>query len=169
MSTPLPTYEQILELPAQVTREVPPEYIDQNGHMNIGRYLDLGGEAMWLRCEQDLGMGTDYILERGMSTFTAEHHLRYLSELREGDQVSVHTLLIAASAKITHCMSLIVDRTHERLACIMEIILVHMDMTTRRPTPFPGDVAELVAAGIKADDLGWPVPLSGSMGIRKRA
>jgi acyl-CoA thioester hydrolase len=39
--TPLPSYDQVLELPAVITRPVPPEYLDENDHMNIGRYLEV--------------------------------------------------------------------------------------------------------------------------------
>lgn len=167
MSTSLPTLDQVLQLPAQVDRAVPPEFIDENGHMNIGRYLELGGSALWLRCQTDLGMPEDYITSRGLSTFTAEHHLRYHQELLEGERVSAHTRLVARSGRVLHAVVLILNRSRGGLACTMEATLVHMDMTARRPAPFPDDVAGLVDAGLKADDLAWPAPLSGSMGVRR--
>ena len=40
--TTLPTYEQILKLPAQFDQTVPEEFIDENGHMNIGDYFRRG-------------------------------------------------------------------------------------------------------------------------------
>lgn len=169
MSIIAPTYDQVLELPAQVDRTVPPEFIDENGHMNIGRYLELGGRALWQRCLTELGMPEDYITVRGFSTFTAEHHLTYLSEILEGEHTSVHTRLVDRSDKVLHAVSLIANRTQERLACVMESTIVHMDMTRRRPTAFPEDVVGLLDAGLKRDDLPWPAPVTGSMGIRRSA
>lgn len=167
MSIIAPTYDQVVELPSQVDLTVPPEFIDENSHVNIGRYLELGGTALWQRCLHDLGMPEDYITARGLSTFTAEHHLTYLSEILEREQVSVHVRLVDRSDKVLHALSLIVNRTQRRLACVMETTVVHVDMTTRRPAPFPDDVAELIDAGLKRDDLAWPAPVTGSMGIRR--
>ncbi|MGA8988610.1 thioesterase family protein [Aeromicrobium sp.] len=168
MST-LPTYDQIRQIPAHLERSVPAEFIDENGHMNIGRYLQLGGTALWDRCQRELGMPEDYIAARGLSTFTVEHHLTYLSEMIEGEKISVHVRLIARSDKALHSVSLIVNESQRRLACVMEATLVHMDMTTRRPTPFPDDVRDLLDSALKQDDVAWPAPLSGSMGVRRSA
>nr|MCW2728017.1 3-hydroxybutyryl-CoA dehydratase [Aeromicrobium sp.] len=166
MSIPLPTFEQVLELPAQIDRVVPPEYIDLNGHMNIGHYLLLGAEGLWLRCT-DLEMGDTYIPERGLSNFTAEHHIRYFAEVLEGERVSTHVRLLDRSDKVLHAIALIVNRSRQQLACTVEVTLVHMDMASRRSTSFPDDIAPLVDAAIKADDLGWPAPVCGSMGARR--
>lgn len=169
MSTSLPTYDQVVELPAQISRSVPAEFIDENGHMNIGRYLLLGGEALWKRSLADLGMDEDYIPSRGMSTFTAEHHLQYFSEMLEGTDVSVRVRLLERSDKVFHAVSLVVDESQRRLSCVVEATIVHIDMTTRRPTPFPDDVAALLDVALKADALDWPAPVCGAMGVRRRA
>jgi acyl-CoA thioester hydrolase len=165
----LPTYAQVVELPAQITRSVPPEFIDENGHMNIGRYLELGGHALWQRFQHDLGMDESYIPERGMSTFTAEHHLQYFSELLEGEDVSVRVRLLERSDKILHTVALVVNESQQRIACAVETIVVHIDMSRRRPTPFPDDVAALLDAALRTDDLAWPAPVCGAMGVRRRA
>jgi acyl-CoA thioester hydrolase len=162
-----PTYDQVLDLPATLVRTVPADFIDENGHMNIGRYLELGGTALWRRCQDELGMPADYITTRGLSTFTAEHHLTYVSEMLEGEEASVHVRLVERSAMVLHAVSIIVNTTQQRLACVMESTTVHMDMTLRRPAPFPDDVAALLDAGLKADDMAWPAPVSGSMGVRR--
>lgn len=167
VSIPLPSYEQVLELPAQRVQVIPPEFIDLNGHMNIGRYLHLGAEGLWQRCSTDLAMGESYIPERGMTNFTAEHHLRYLAEVLEGEEVSTHVRLISRSSKVLHGMALIVNRTRQQLACTVEVTLVHIDMASRRTTPFPDDIAPLVDAAIKADDLDWPAPVCGAMGAHR--
>lgn len=161
-----PTYEQVLELAPQQVLVIPPEHIDDNGHMNIGRYFEMGGRALWTRCIDDLGMDDTYLSERAMSTFTAEHHLRYFAEILQGQEASVHTRLVARSDKVLHGVSLIVNRSTRQLACTMEFTVIHIDMATRRPTPYPDDVATLLDAALKADDLAWPAPLCGAMGVR---
>lgn len=166
--TSLPTLDQLLAIEPTLERTVPPDFIDLNGHMNIGRYLEIGSTGIWRLAQTRLGMTDDYIPARGMSTFTVEQHLTYLSELREGELVSVHPRLLDAGDKALHLVALIVDRTHGRLACVLESSLVHVDMATRRATPFPPDVAALVATEVAADrELGWDPPLSGTMGVRR--
>jgi acyl-CoA thioester hydrolase len=164
----VPTYDQVDQLPRRLERTVPAEFIDENGHMNIGRYLELGGSALWLRCQRELGMPQAYIEQRGLSTFTAEHHLTYHAELLEGDDVSVRVRLVDRSAKVLHAVCLIVDETRRRLACTMETTAVHVDLVQRRPVDFPADVIALIDAGLTADERPWPAPLCGAMGVRRR-
>jgi len=162
----LPTYEQLAALPATLRQVVPPEFIDQNGHMNIQHYLVLGAYGV-AGLYDELGMANDYIGRRGLSTFTAEHHLRYVAEIHEGADVTVRVLVVDRGAKAFHVLSLIVDETRARLACVMETALVHMDMSTRRPTPFPDDVAALIDEVAERDRPDWELPLGGAIGVRR--
>lgn len=164
---PSATYEQISLLPLTAEHVVGPEHLDVNGHMNIGHYFAFGGHAMWDRNRQDLGMPDSYIAERGLTTFTAEQHLCYLAEAVAGDEIGVHTVAVDAGPKAIHMAALITNRTHGRLACVMESIAVHVDFGTRRPVPFPDDVAALIAAAIEGDCVDIELPLSGAIAIRR--
>lgn len=147
---------------------VPVEFLDENDHMNIGRYLEASAAAVWLRYTE-IGMGQPYIDERQLSTFTAEHHLRYYSELRLGDEFSVHVRPLERSAKAIHNIVFLLDRTRERLSFTHEDLLVSVDMVTRRPVDFPEDIAASLDRVIaEVSGLSWAAPVSGAMGIRKR-
>jgi acyl-CoA thioester hydrolase len=103
-----------------------------------------------------------------MGVFTAEHHIRYYSEMHEGDPFSVHTLFLERSARAGHLMSFILDRGREVLSCTIEIVLVHVDLDTRRSVPFPDDVAAGFDRWIDRDaGVGLPIPLNGGMGLRR--
>ncbi|MBM7517975.1 thioesterase family protein [Nocardioides nitrophenolicus] len=165
--TALPSYEQVGELPPLLEGEVVADFIDVNGHMNIRHYLDAGAQGADQVCRR-IGIDDDYRATRRLGVFTAEHHIRYFSEMHLGEKFSVHTVVVDRSGRAGHLLSFILDRASERLACTVEIILVGVDMDTRRPAEFPADVAagldEWVAA---ARALPWPLPLSGAMGIRR--
>jgi acyl-CoA thioester hydrolase len=168
VSIPLPSYDQVLELPAVIMRPVPPEYLDENDHMNIGRYLEVASHALW-DSTASIGMGQTYIDERNLSSFTAEHHLRYFSELRLGDEFSAHVRLLERSDKVLHSITFLVDRARQTLSSTCEATLLHIDMATRRPTPFPDDIAvglDRLIAGHGA--ARWPAPVTGTMGVRRR-
>lgn len=164
----LPTVDEVLQLPAAREGVVPPEYLDENDHMNIGRYLEEASLGLWQRTIE-LGMGPEYLEERRLTTFTAEHHLSYLSELRLGDALSVHVRLLERSDKVLHTITFVVDRTHGRLAATCEATLVHVGFDTRRPEPFPDDVRAALDAEVAASDaLDWAAPVCGVMGVRRR-
>ena len=161
VSSPLPTYDQVLELPAVSKRAIPEEFLDENDHVNIGRHLEVASYALW-ECTNTIGMGPSYIEERNLSSFTAEHHLRYFSELRLGDELSAHVRLLERSDKALHSITFLVDRTHEVLSSTCEATLVHIDMATRRPVPYPDDIAvglDRVIAEHGA--VAWAAPVCG--------
>lgn len=169
MNSPaLPSYDEVLDLPALVDGEVTPDFIDANGHMNIRHYLDAGAMSADVLCRQ-IGIDDVYRAERRLGVFTAEHHIRYFSEMHRGGKFSAHTVVVDRSATAAHLLSFILDRTGERLACTVEIVLVGVGMDTRRPAPFPHDVAEALDRHIaESRSLAWALPLSGGMGIRHR-
>lgn len=166
MSTALPTYDQISQLPIARSGEVESSYIDENGHMNIAHYFELTTSSLWADT-RDAGVDPAYIHTREMSLFTVEQHIRYLGEMRLGDRLTVHNRFIARTGKALHAMSFLVDQDKSRLACTMEVTWVHVDMQTRRAVDFPEDVAgpldDLLAIGAAQD---WTAPLSGAMGVR---
>jgi acyl-CoA thioester hydrolase len=103
-----------------------------------------------------------------MGVFTAEHHLHYSSELHEGEKVSVHSRVLARSDKAAHLMAFLLDRTHGRLANTLELVLVHVDLDTRRATPMPEDVAAGFDRYVaETSALGWAAPVCGAMGARR--
>lgn len=163
----LPSYDEVLALPPVLESHVAPEFIDENGHMNVRHYLDYGARGADVIC-RGVGIDDEYRAIRRMGLFTAEHHIRYYSEMHEGDPLSVHTLFLERSARAGHLMSLLLDRRRQVLACTVEIAVVHVDLDTRRALPYPDDVAVGIDAWIRtARSVTWPVPLSGAIGLRR--
>ncbi|MEO6605537.1 MAG: thioesterase family protein [Aeromicrobium sp.] len=166
MSTP--TYEQIVQLPALFDKTVPDEFIDENGHMNIGDYFRLCSHAMW-KTTIATGVGDSYIEEHQQSLFTVEQHMRYYGELRLGQRFTVHTRLLERSDRVVHGMAFVVDQEKRALACTQEATLVHVSTATRSTVDLPADIAAALDAVIETgNDLGWDAPVCGSMGVRRR-
>ena len=163
----LPSYDDVLALPAVLEGKVEPAFIDVNGHMNIRHYLDYGATSADAIIRR-IGIDDSYRAERRLGVFTAEHHIRYFTEMHEGDTFSVHTLFLDRSARAGHLLAFILDRTDEVLSCTVEIVLVHVDMDTRRSVPFPDDISAGMDKWIDAARLvSWPAPVSGAMGARR--
>jgi acyl-CoA thioester hydrolase len=161
-----PTVEQVVALPELERLKVPEDAIDANGHMTVTSYLDVAGRAVAARISQ-VGIGTFLDMVDGCTVFTAEHHLTYLAELHLGTDISVHTRLLARSAKAIHAMSFIANRDDDRLALILEMTVLHVDLQSRRTHPFPDAALPRLDEAIARDAaLPWKPPHAGPMGIR---
>ncbi|WMY79235.1 thioesterase family protein [Citricoccus sp. I39-566] len=71
----------------------------------------------------------------------------------------------------TALLALIMDRTHGRLACLFETVLVHVDLQSRSSTAFPEDVTAAYDR-LQAEDRArstWPAPVCGILGPTRRS
>jgi acyl-CoA thioester hydrolase len=164
----LPTYEQVVELPCEVEGFVVPDsFEDENGHMNIRNYFDLAARVI-SNVFSRVGITDDYRSSRGLGFFTAEHHLRYLSEIHVGESVSGYFRVLERSDKVVHAMVFLVNESERRLAYTLELIAPHVDLAARRTAPMPADIAQAWDHEIKTTaDVVWEAPVCGSMGIRR--
>ena len=163
-----PTYEQIVQLPAMFDQEVGEEFIDENGHMNIGDYFRLCSHAMW-KTTIAAGLGETYIDEHQQSLFTVEQHMRYYGELRLGQRFTVHARLLERSSRVVHGMAFVIDQEKQALACTQEATLVHVSTESRTSVDLPVEIAAELDVLINAGDgLGWDAPVCGAMGLRRR-
>ena len=163
----LPTPSQVADLPNPLRRNVTADLIDTNGHMNVLHHLDFGSSGADALVRQ-IGIDDVYGVQRQPGAFTVEHHLRYYSELLERDKVDVYSRVLARTDRVVHMMSFMVIRARHRLASTLEIVLIHVDRTTRRPTTMPIDIAAGFDQHIRwSSELGWPAPVCGAMGVRR--
>lgn len=160
----LPTAEQVRSLPPLFERPVQQDSIDENGHMNITAYFAEGAWAPWQKLI-DIGMGEDYIGSRGLSFFTVEHAIRYVGELRLDEPYSVHAGIAGRTEKAAHAVSFVLDRTHDKVVCVMEVMYVHVSMETRRACAIPDDLAALIDAEITAHP--WVADAATKLSLRR--
>lgn len=117
---------------------VEPQWIDYNGHLNMAYYnvlFDRGADDLFL----EFGVGPDYRETRNFSTFSAEFHVCYLRELKEGDRVFVRSQLIDMDEKRFHFYQ---ELCHEDgwVSATGEGLGLHIDMSGPRVAPMPDDV-----------------------------
>ncbi|MFE9327484.1 thioesterase family protein [Nocardia sp. NPDC052278] len=161
----LPTVAQVLALPHQAQDVVTPDFIDENGHMNIRHYLEFCSDCAET-VVKDIGVDDTYRAVRRMGLFAAEHHLRYYSELHEGDTFSAHSRVLGRTDKAVQMLTFLLDRSHDRLASTVELVLVHVDLERRRSTAFPQDIAAGFDKYIAVSDAtDWPAPTCGTMNV----
>lgn len=163
--TSLPTYDDLAALTAYNEWRVPVAFEDINGHMNVRHYIGIASEGLDDSLVE-VGIPTNWA-EKGFAVFSAEHHLTYVNELLTGDQVSVRVRLIGRSERAIHAVVYLLDDTRQQLAYVMEEVFLHIDMATRKTSPWPSEIAEKVDARIAEDAaLSFEPGLSGSISLR---
>lgn len=145
---------------------IEPGWIDYNNHLNMGYYtvlFDRGADEAYAT----LGFGPDYAEERGMTTYTAEFHIRYLRELKLGDKVRIAFRIIAHDEKRFHSFQ---EMYHEDgwLAATGESMVLHVDMSGPKVAPMPDDILTKVAAMTRAHaNLPQPDAVGAAIGLRR--
>src|SRR5262245_44407956 len=109
------------------------DYIDANGHMNVGYYTLLFDKALDLPWAA-LGLYSAILLQTGRSTFALECHLTYQRELVLGDPLKFGFRLLDYDAKRVHYFMQMYHATEQYLAATCEQLSICMDMKTRRST-----------------------------------
>ena len=129
--------EPDLGAPLDVHRDtVKPEWIDWNGHMNVGYYVVAFDKATDTLCRQ-FNVGWEYTREKIGMTFVLEAHVTYDREVKEGDPLRISTQILDHDAKRVHYIHMMYHATEGYLAATNELMLMNIDYATRRSAPWP--------------------------------
>jgi acyl-CoA thioester hydrolase len=155
--------EKITALDPVYRVTIPPDYEDENGHMNIRWYLAVFDDAGYPFVDS-LGLTLHFHRQHGTGGFDLEHHIHYLNEVLTGDVVTVYVRLIGRSAKRIHYMMFMVNETRSTLAAIFECVNSFADLTIRRTAPYPEEISANIDALLKQHSaLDWIAPVCGVM------
>ena len=116
-----------------------PEWIDINGHMNVAFYVlafDKAVDDLWAQ----LGITEDYIRSGAGTTFAVECHVTYQRELREGDRYVATSQILAYDEKRIHQFQRLYHAEERFLSATAEWMNLHVDLATRRVSPWPARV-----------------------------
>ncbi len=133
-----------------------PEWIDYNGHMNVAYYV-----LVFDRATDDffdfMGLTAEYRTAANVSAFTAEMHVNYIREVKEGDEVFVTTQLLDYDTKRFHYFHRMYHAEQGYLAATNELLCLFVDMNLRRVTQMPSPTMDMLAE-IKQSHAVLPLP-----------
>ncbi|MGB7184395.1 MAG: thioesterase family protein [Burkholderiaceae bacterium] len=115
---------------------VRPEYIDYNGHMNVGYYhvvFDLSAESFF----EWIGLDSKFRDQHNGTTFALESHLHFIREIHEGATMRFESRLLDFDYKRFHYYAEMYDAKNEYLAASYESISSWVDRKSRRTAPMP--------------------------------
>ena len=124
-----------------VEAEVTADFLDAMGHMNVQWYAHLFDRGVWKYFALH-GLDEEYFRREARGMFALEQTARYVSELRQGEPVQVHTALVELGEKTLRLGQRMLGGTGRRLAATVEVVAAHIDIATRRTTPFSPELAE---------------------------
>ena len=146
-----------------VSRAVPLDWTDYNGHMNEARYLQAFGDATD-RMMALVGCDADYIATGG-SYFTAETHIRHLDEVRAGTKIRIETQVLLGAGKKMHLFHRMFEG--DRPLATGEHMLIHVSLDTRRASEPAAHVAQALSRVAQAHAaLPLPEGAGKAVGVR---
>jgi len=158
IATPLDAYRDVVRS----------EWIDGNGHMNVGYYLvvfDFATDAFmaWV------GLDPTHRKATQVTTFCLEAHVTYQREVRDGDPLRFTTRLLAHDAKRLHYVHEMYHAAEGYLAATNELMSLHVSAATRRAAPMaPQVLARLGRIQAAHDALPRPPHVGRRMGLEAR-
>jgi acyl-CoA thioester hydrolase len=148
---------------------VRPEWIDYNGHMNVGYYgvvFDYATDE-WL---DFLGLDRTHRDENRVTTFTLEAHFTYQREVLEGQALRFTTQLLDHDEKRIHYLHRMFREPDGVLSATNELMSLHVSEETRRGAPMhPAVLARLARVATQQAVLPTPPEAGRVIGLRARA
>ncbi|MGB8314286.1 MAG: thioesterase family protein [Aestuariivirga sp.] len=133
------------------------QWIDYNGHFNMAYYNVLFDKDSDVALDL-VGLGPAYVQKTGDSYFTLEAHISYLHEITVHDRVRISTQFLDYDAKRLHYVQQMFQADEGWVACVTENIVMHVDLSTKKSSPFPVDVLEKIKFAHAAHKK-LPIPL----------
>ena len=140
------------------------DWIDHNGHMNVGYYsvvFDYATDAFL----DFVGLDAANREATGGTTFTVETHLTYQREVREGAPLAFQTRLLGFDAKRLHYIHHMVHAEEGFLAASCECLVLHVDLAARRAAPMPERFQTRLAEILEAHGA-HPAPAEAGRAVR---
>ena len=164
-----PTMSREVQAPFDVYRDrVRPEWIDHNGHMNMGFYLvvfDFATDEFF----REVGLDAEHRRARRVTTFALEAHVTYHREVREGAPLRFTTLLLGHDAKRLHYIHAMYHAEEHYLAATNELMSLHVSEETRRGAPMAPEILDRLGPIQAAHDrLPRPPQVGRRMGLSAR-
>ncbi len=151
------------------TMTIENQWIDYNGHFNMAYYgvlFDRAADEMFVK----LGLGPDYVKKTNNSFFTLETHCSYLREMKSTDPVAVESQIIDHDHKRVHYVQQMKHAEEGWVACILEVMVAHVDLTVHKTSDFPKDVkARIDVMAAKHKPMAVPNQVGRKIGMPRKA
>ena len=116
--------------------EVKPEWIDYNGHMNMGYYLVAFDYIATDQFYDSMNIGVAHKQALGRTTFSLSANIDFIREVMDGDKLRMTSQLVDYDHKRLQYIPCMYRREEGYLAATNECLGMYIDLEPRRSTSF---------------------------------
>jgi acyl-CoA thioester hydrolase len=148
--------------------EVKPEWIDYNGHMNMGYYLIAFDHIATDRFYDSMEIGLAQKEALGTTTFALGANIDFKREVMEGDKLRLTSQLVDYDHKRLHFIQCMYHAQEGYLAATNECLGMYIDLKTRRSTAFNDkQMARFEQELVRGKPFPVPQEFGRTLGIRR--
>jgi len=148
--------------------DVKPEWIDYNGHMNMGYYLVAFDHIATDRFYDSMNVGVAHKQALGKTTFTLGANIDFIRELMAGDRLRVTSQLADYDHKRLHYIHCMYHAEEGYLAATNECLGMYIDLSTRRSVSFSAEqLARFQQELERGQQSPLPTEFARKLGIRR--
>ena len=119
------------------------EWVDYNNHLNMAYYVLIFDQACEVILER-FKMGADSAKNEMRSTMVVETNTRYISEIKQGDEVDVMLTFFDHDKKRLHLKLEIIEKKTKKISASIEWLSLYVNLETRKVTAFESEKINLM-------------------------
>ncbi len=125
---------------------------DASGHMHVKNYVAKFEEST---CQLigSVGFTNKYLRENNKSVVSVEHHIKYINELLPMDLIVIQSRILELSRSSFKFFHRMINSQNQKVAAEMVIVAVQLDMTTRKSSKIPSEIANRIVTHIAEHDM----------------
>ena len=119
------------------------EWIDYNDHMNMAYYILVFDQALEVALEK-FKMGESAARDSNRSTMVVETYTKYLSEVKQGEEIDIHMTYFDHDKKRLHIKMEMIEKSKKKISATIEWISLYIDLSERKVTEFEEEKLKLM-------------------------
>ena len=128
------------------------EWVDYNDHMNMAYYVLIFDQALEVALEK-FNMGESAAKDLNRSTMVVETNTKYLSEVKQGDEIDINMTYFDHDKKRLHIKMEMIEKSKKKISATIEWISLYIDLSLRKVTEFEEEKLKLMDKFIKDNKI----------------
>ena len=124
------------------------EWVDYNNHLNMAYYILIFDQA-WEVMLKKFRMGAESAKTEKRSTMVVETNTKYISEIKEDDDVDIIATFFDHDKKRLHLKLEMIEQKTRKISASMEWLSLYVNLETRKVTEFENEKIDIMDDFIK--------------------
>tara|TARA_Y100000590_G_scaffold376396_1_gene441936 strand:- start:2147 stop:2614 length:468 start_codon:yes stop_codon:yes gene_type:complete len=125
------------------TKKILEEWVDYNNHLNMAYYVLIFDKA-WEVALEKFQMGERAAKTSERSTMVVETNTKYISEVKEGEEVDIMLTYFDHDKKRLHLKMEMIEKKTKKLSASMEWISLYIDLSVRKVAEFEPEKVKIM-------------------------